>query len=176
MPRRQFWFTLAEAPPFLASLSMHLSFSGSSSSREDAPFVQPQPLTEVPAGPLQAGIAAKGRRRRLDGAVAATATKLLPLVALLDTIQPQVANESVFRTRRKKIQAHLAEVREELLTERPKRFALLHAFQALADVVREETQDISQDEIRQAAKEVVLATLQNAPALINVAHQARLLS
>jgi hypothetical protein len=40
----------------------------------------------------------------------------------------------------------------------------------------EETRDISKDELKQAAKEVVLATLKNAPALLNVAHQARLLT
>lgn len=136
----------------------------------------PQSGDAVSAEAPSPGAAVKSRRQRLDGAVAATATKLLPLVALLDTIQPQLANESVFRTRRRKIQAHLAEVRQELLADRPKRHALLHAFQALADVVREETQDISPDELKQAAREVVLATLQNAPALINVAHQARLLS
>jgi hypothetical protein len=87
-----------------------------------------------------------------------------------------VANESVFRTRRKKIQAHLAVVRAELHAPRPKRQVLTHAFQALTELVREEAHDISKNEVKQAAKEVVLATLQHAPALINVAHQARLLS
>ncbi|GAA4369319.1 hypothetical protein GCM10023185_42860 [Hymenobacter saemangeumensis] len=119
----------------------------------------------------------RGRKRqRLAGAVAGTATKLLPLVALLDAIQPQVANESVFRTRRKKIQAHLAEMYEELREPRPRRQALTHTAQALAELVREEIRDISKDELKQAAKEVVLATLQNAPALISAANQARLLS
>jgi hypothetical protein len=107
--------------------------------------------------------------------VAATATKLLPLVALLDAIQPQVANESVFRTRRKKIRAHFDVVYAELQAERPRHKALAHSLQALTDLVRDETRDISKDELRQAAKEVVLATLKNAPALLNVAHQARLL-
>ncbi|QDA58961.1 hypothetical protein [Hymenobacter jejuensis] len=116
------------------------------------------------------------RRERLSGAAVATASKLLPLVKLLDAIQPHVAHESVFRTRRKKIQAHLALVYTELHSERPKREALTHAFQTLADLVREESRDISKDELKQAAKEVVLATLKNAPALINAAHQARLLS
>ncbi|RYY15326.1 MAG: hypothetical protein EOO36_12900 [Cytophagaceae bacterium] len=120
--------------------------------------------------------AAATRRQRLGGAVASTATKLLPLVALLDAIQPQLAQESVFRTRRKKLKAHLAEAYAELHAERPRRQALTHAFQVLADLVREEAQDISPDEWKQAAKEVVLATLKNAPALINAAHQARLLS
>jgi hypothetical protein len=116
------------------------------------------------------------RRERLQGAVADTATKLLPLLALADALQPQLTQESVFRTRRKKLKAHLAEVYAELHAERPRRQALTHAFQALAELVREEAQDISPDEWKQAAKEVALATLKNAPALINAAHQARLLT
>jgi hypothetical protein len=120
-------------------------------------------LDALPASvPTAASAGDLGRRQRLGGAVAATATRLLPLVALLDAIQPQVTNESVFRTRRKKIRAHFDMVYAEL--------------QALTDLVREETRDISKDEIKQAAKEVALATLKNAPALINVAHQARLLA
>ncbi|MBJ6144439.1 hypothetical protein [Hymenobacter sp. BT559] len=119
---------------------------------------------------------APGRRQRLGGAVVATATKLLPLVALLDAIQPQVANESVFRTKRKKIRAHFDEVYAELQAERPRHKALAHTFQVLTELVREETRDISKDELKQAAKEVVLATLKNAPALLNAAHQARLLA
>lgn len=119
---------------------------------------------------------ALGRRQRLNEAAVATATKLLPLVALLDAIQPQVANESVFRARRKKIRAHFDEVYAELQAERPRHKALAHTLQALTDLVREETRDISKDELKQAAKEVALATLKNAPALLNVAHQARLLA
>jgi hypothetical protein len=115
------------------------------------------------------------RRERLHEAVAGTANKLLPLLALADALQPQLAQESVFRTRRKKLKAHLAEVYAELHAERPRRQALTHAFQALAELVREEAQDISPDEWKQAAKEVALATLKNAPALINTAYQARLL-
>ncbi|MBD2767979.1 hypothetical protein IC235_08745 [Hymenobacter sp. BT664] len=116
------------------------------------------------------------QRHRLSGAVATAAIKLLPLMTLLESIRPQVANESVFRTRRKKIRAHFDLVYEELQVERPRHQALAHAFQALAELVREETRDISRDELKQAAKEVVLATLKNAPALLNAAHQARLLS
>lgn len=116
------------------------------------------------------------RRDRLGGAVALTATKLLPLVALVEAIQPQVTQESVFRTRRKKIRQHWDLAYKELLAERPRRLALTQAFQTLADLVLEETRDINKDELKQAAKEVVLATLKNAPALINAAHQARLLA
>lgn len=141
-------------------------------------FEAPHPanLAPQPTGPRRASLPAGRRRRRLSGAVAVTATKLLPLVALLDTIQPQLVNESVFRARRKKIQAHLALVHEELRAPRPRRQALTHTFQVLVELVREETRDISKDELKQAAKELVLATLQNAPALINAAQQARLLA
>ncbi|MCI1187675.1 hypothetical protein MON38_09600 [Hymenobacter sp. DH14] len=140
---------------------------------------------EAPRGPIgepvviPGGPAASGKRMRrpsLTGAVATTATKLLPLVALLDSIQPSVSKESVFRIRRKKIKQHFTEIYTELHAERPRHEALVHAFQALAELVQEETRDISKDELKQAAKEVVLATLQNAPALLNIAHQARLLA
>lgn len=117
-----------------------------------------------------AAAAANSRRPSLTGAITSTASRLLPLVALLDSIQPSVARESVFRTRRKKIQQHFAEAYAELHADRPRREALVHAFQALAELVQEETRDISKDELKQAAKEVVLATLQNAPALLNIAH------
>lgn len=145
------------------------------------PFVLPQfPGKKQPAvqpGPSasESEAAAARRRERLDEAVVATATKLLPLVTLLDAVQAQAANESVFRTRRKKIQLHLAEAYAELRVPQPRHLVLTHAFQTLAELVREETRDISPDELKQAAKELVLATLKNAPALINVAHQAQLL-
>ena len=143
---------------------------------EDAPVAGPGPDAAPVEEKLLVATVALGRRQRLGGAVAATATKLLPLVALLDAIQPQVANESVFRTKRKKIRAHFDVVYAELQAERPRHKALAHTFQALTELVREETRDISKDEIKQAAKEVALATLKNAPALINAAHQARLLA
>lgn len=117
-----------------------------------------------------------GRRQRLAGAAATTATQLLPLLKLLDTIQPQVCSDSVFHLRRLKIQAHFAEVRQEMRAERPRRQALQFALHALTELVREEARDISRDELQQAAREVVLATLKNAPALLNVANQARLLA
>lgn len=116
------------------------------------------------------------RRQRLNGAVVSGAAKLLPLVALLDKLQPQLAQESVFHLRRKKLQQHLAAARAELRTERPRREALTQAFQTLTELVQEEIRDIHRDEVKQAAREVALATLMNAPALINAAHQARLLS
>ncbi|QIX59732.1 hypothetical protein HER32_00395 [Hymenobacter sp. BT18] len=130
---------------------------------------EPAPAEALPA-------AKPAKRLRLKAAAATTATQLLPLLKLLDTIQPQVASDSVFHLRRLKIQAHFAEVREEIRAERPRRQKLQFTFQALSELVREEARDISRDELQQAAKEVVLATLKNAPALINAAHQARLLA
>ncbi len=128
------------------------------------------PLNNEPAKP------STRHRERLSQAAASTTTRLLPLLALADALQPQLTQESVFRTRRKKLKAHLAAVYAELHAERPRRQALTYAFQALAELVREEAQDISPDEWKQAAKEVALATLKNAPALINTAYQARLLA
>ena len=119
---------------------------------------------------------ANTRLQRLSGAAIATATKLLPLVKLLESIQPHVVNESVFRTRHRKINAQISLACAQLRAEQPKRKALLHIFRTISELVVEETHDISKDELKQAAKEVVLATLKNAPALISAAHQARLLS
>jgi hypothetical protein len=125
----------------------------------------------APATPV-----ASARRQRLDSAVIATAAKLLPLIELLDAIQPQVANDSIFHTRRLRMDAHIKRAYAELRAEKPRRKALLHAFKAIGELVREETQDIGKDELKQAAREVVLATLKNAPGLISAAHQAQLLS
>ena len=119
---------------------------------------------------------ASSRRHRLSGAVITTATRLLPLIELLESIQPHVANESVFRTRHRKLNAQISLAYAQLRAEQPKRKALLHVFKTIGELVIEETHDISKDELKQAAKEVVLATLKNAPALISAAHQARLLS
>ncbi|RSK25225.1 hypothetical protein [Hymenobacter metallilatus] len=135
-------------------------------------ILSPEQRSDTVASP----ITGPGRRQRLAGAAATTATQLLPLFKLLDTIQPQVCSDSVFHLRRLKIQAHFAEVRQELRAERPRRQALQFALHALTELVREEARDISRNELQQAAKEVVLATLKNAPALINVANQARLLA
>ena len=149
--------------------------SATSAHSTDSPGLGAAPPDAEGPGP-RPGAGPRRRRPSLSGAVASTATRLLPLVALLDSIQPSVSKESVFRARRKKIKQHFTEVYAELHAERPRREALVHAFQALAELVQEETRDISKNELKQAAKEVVLATLQNAPALINLAHQARLLA
>lgn len=128
----------------------------------------PPPGAAGPAAP-----AGPGRRNEV---AVTTATKLLPLLRLLETLQPLVANDSVFHTKRVKIQEEMTRAYGELLAEKPRHKALLHAFRTLAELVREEAHDLSKDELKQAAKEVVLATLKNAPGLISAAHNAQLLA
>lgn len=132
----------------------------------------PEDLTATGQPP----VAEADRSHRFDGAITATATKLLPLVKLLETIQPQVTNDSIFHTKRVKIQEEMTRAYGELLAEKPRHKALLHAFKTLSELVREEAHDLSKDELKQAARELVLATLKNAPQLISAAHQARLLA
>lgn len=139
-------------------------------------FPTPAPAPDATTVAAAPAVSTGASPRRLDRAVGATAVKLLPLVKLLQTIQPQVAQESVFHVRRLKIQEHIAVAFTELKAERPRRRVLTHSFQAITDLVREETRDISKDELKQATKELVLATLKNAPTLIGIANQARLLS
>ncbi|UYZ59678.1 hypothetical protein [Hymenobacter latericus] len=135
-------------------------------------------LQSVPEpGPVLAAPAdAAPHPDRLNRAMISGACKLLPLVTLLNSVQRQLAQESVFHIRRKNMQAHVAEALAELRTERPRRQALSQAVQTLTELVQEEIRDIHRDEVKQAAKEVALATLKNAPALIKAAQQARLLS
>ena len=127
-------------------------------------------------GPASTIVAVAPRPRRLDGALVSTASRLLPLVELLDSLQPYVVNESVFRVRRRHIIAQIKVARAQLKAEKPQRQVLLRAFQTLGELVAHEARDISRDEVKQAAREVVLATLRNAPNLISAAHQARQLS
>ena len=135
------------------------------------------PVSSPQTSPQSAERPAKGRRReRLGGAVVSTATKLLPLVELLETIQPHVANESIFHTKRVKINAQIAVVYVQLKSERPKRKALIHAFKTMGDVIREESRELDRDDVKDATKEFVVATIKNAPGLIGAAHQAGLLS
>ena len=131
-------------------------------------------VAELPAS--QPEIAAPRHHGRLDGAMVSTASRLLPLVELLDSLQPYVVNESVFRIRRRKIIAQIRLAQAQLKAEKPQRQALLHAFQTMGELVAHEIRDISRDEVKRPAREVVLATLRNAPALINAAHQARQIS
>jgi hypothetical protein len=134
------------------------------------------PTPAVSGCPAPAANEPTGRSHRFNEAAVATAAKLLPLVKLLETIQPQVANDSIFHTKRVKIQEEMTRAYGELLAEKPRHKALLHAFKTLSELVREEAHDLSKDELKQAARELVLATLKNAPQLISAAHQARLLA
>ena len=63
-----------------------------------------------------------------------------------------------------------------LQAEHPRHRGLAHALQGLADLLRDEARDISPEEWQRAARELALATLKNAPGLISVAQQARLLA
>ena len=142
---------------------------------------QPFGLTDADNAASNGGASAvasavASRPRRLDGALVSTASRLLPLVELLDSLPPYVANESVFRIRRRRIIAQIRLAQAQLKAEKPQRQALLHAFQTMGELVAHEVRDISRDEVKQAAREVVLATLRNAPGLISAAHQARQLS
>ena len=132
---------------------------------------EPQPADARPEHPRD-----PGRHPRLNEAAVATAAKLLPLVKLLEAMQPLVANDSVFHLRRLKMKEEMARAYAELRAEKPRRRALLHVFKIMTELVAEETRDISKDELKQAAREVALATLRHAPQLISAAHNARLLS
>lgn len=116
------------------------------------------------------------KRDRLSGTIVSTATKLLPLLELIERIKPHVANDSVFSSRRDKIRAQLAIVQAQLHSDQPKRQAISHAFMLMAEFVQEESKEVSRDEVKESAKRFVLATLKNAPSIISAAHQSGLLS
>ncbi|RPD45290.1 hypothetical protein DNI29_18055 [Hymenobacter sediminis] len=114
-----------------------------------------------------------GKRDKL---LNSTATRLVPLVELLDRIMPHVGHSTVFSTRRHKIDAQIALAYEQLRSNQPKRQALTEAFHNLSEFVLAETREVSKDEVKESAKRFVLATLKNAPNLISAAKQAGLLS
>ncbi|MBX0290598.1 hypothetical protein K3G63_09130 [Hymenobacter sp. HSC-4F20] len=134
------------------------------------------PAARLPAaaGAPDATPAATASKR--DKLLVSTATRLLPLLELLERIKPHVGNNTVFSSRREKIDAQIALVYEQLKSDQPKRQALTDAFKTLSDFVLEETHEISKDEVKESAKRFVLATLKNAPNLISAAKQAGLLS
>ena len=135
--------------------------------------VEPTSAASAPVAPAQGIRAALRRHPRPDGKTVAAATKLLPLMQLLETIQVHMADDSIFHLKRVKIQEQMTRAYGELLAEKPRHQALLLAFKTLRELVKEETRD--KDERKQAAKELVMATLKNAPKLISAARQARLL-
>lgn len=125
----------------------------------------------------QPAIGPKRRKRdRLSGTVVSAATKLLPLVELLERIRPHVENDSVFSSRRDKIRAQMVLVQEQLKSDQPKRQALVEAFKTMSEFVLEESKEVSKDEVKESTKRFVMATIKNAPSLISAAQQAGLLS
>ncbi|NML63815.1 hypothetical protein HHL22_01225 [Hymenobacter sp. RP-2-7] len=125
--------------------------------------------------------AVRQRRQRLDGAVAESAARLLPLVAIVAALQSPPIQESVFRTWRKKLRAHWDTAYAALQAAPcgpagPGHHALAHALHTLAELLRDEARDISPEEWQRAAKELTLATLKNAPGLISAVQQAQRLA
>ncbi|QJX47429.1 hypothetical protein HMJ29_10965 [Hymenobacter taeanensis] len=117
-----------------------------------------------------------GKRDKLAVKLVYTASKLQPLVELLDRIQPHLENDSIFSSRREKIKAQVAIVHAQLRSDRPRRQAVVEAFHTMSEFVREESREITRDEAKESAKRFVVATLKNAPSLISAASQAGLLS
>ncbi|MFD2787463.1 hypothetical protein [Hymenobacter rubripertinctus] len=116
------------------------------------------------------------KRDKLADSVVLTATRLRPLLELVERIRPHVGHDSVFSSRREKIREQLALVQEQLRAERPKHEALRDAFHALSEFVREEAGEVSKDEVKESGKRFVAATLKNVPQLISAANKAGLLS
>lgn len=78
-------------------------------------------MRPVESAPLGEERKMKRQHLHLTNVMAAPATRLLPLLAVLDAVQAQANAESVFRTRRQKIQLHMAVAYAELRAERPRR-------------------------------------------------------
>ncbi|GGG35838.1 hypothetical protein [Hymenobacter glacieicola] len=142
----------------------------------------PAPSGQYPATPAEALLplasppAAATPVAKRDKLLVSAATRLVPLVELLDRIKPHVGHNTVFSTRRHKIDAQIALAYEHLRADQPKRQALTEAFKTLSEFVLEETREVSKDEVKESAKRFVLATLKNAPNLISAAKQSGLLS
>ena len=116
------------------------------------------------------------RRDKLNGTLVSTAARLLPLLELVERIRPHMDNDSVFTSRREKMNAQLAIIQEQLKSDRPRRETLVQAFKTLSDFVREESHEVSKDEVKESAKRFVLVALKTAPDLIRAAHTAGLFS
>lgn len=133
------------------------------------------------AQPEEALLAARLRKRDrllnpLVGTAATTATKLLPLVELVERIRPHMENDSVFTSRRDKLRAQLAIIQHELHADKPRHEAVAQSFKLLAEFVREESREVSRDEVKESAKRFVRVALKTAPELIRAAHTAGLFS
>ncbi|MCB2407316.1 hypothetical protein [Hymenobacter lucidus] len=116
------------------------------------------------------------RRDKLNGTLVSTAARLLPLLELVERIRPHMDNDSVFTSRREKMNAQLAIIQEQLKSDRPRRETLVQAFKTLSEFVREESHEVSKDEVKESAKRFVLVALKTAPDLIRAAHTAGLFS
>ncbi|PJJ60602.1 hypothetical protein [Hymenobacter chitinivorans] len=136
----------------------------------------------TPAAPLHGALTAVRPRKRdrlLDPLVttaATTATKLRPLVELVERVRPHLENDSVFTSRRDKLRAQLAVVHQELHAAKPRHEAIAQSFKLLAEFVRDESREVSKDEVKESAKRFVLVALKTAPDLIRAAHTAGLFS
>ncbi|UOQ51870.1 hypothetical protein [Hymenobacter cellulosivorans] len=138
-------------------------------------------LDTAGAPPEEALLAERLRKRDrlmnpLVATAATTATKLLPLVELVERIRPHMENDSVFTSRRDKLRAQLAIVQQELHADKPRHEAIAHSFKLLAEFVREESREVSKDEVKESAKRFVHVALKTAPELIRAAHTAGLFS
>jgi hypothetical protein len=140
------------------------------SAREQANAAFLAPVAD-PASPVKAG-----KRDRLTGKLATTATRLLPLLELIERIRPHMENDSVFTSRREKINAQLAIVQQQLKADQPKREAIAQAFKTMGEFVLEESREVSKDEVKESAKRFVLVAIKTAPDLIRAAHTAGVFS
>lgn len=135
-------------------------------------------VDRAPEAPTPA--AKLGKREKLSNTLVAgaatTATKLMPLLELVEKIRPHVENDSVFTSRREKMKAQLTLIQGQLKSERPRREAVVHAFQTLGEFVVEESREVSKDEVKESAKRFVLLALKTAPDLLRAAHTAGLFS
>ncbi|UOQ71103.1 hypothetical protein [Hymenobacter cellulosilyticus] len=122
---------------------------------------------------------ARKRDRLMDPLVitaATTAVKLQPLLELVERIRPHMEHDSVFTSRRDKLRAQLSIIQEQLHADQPRHEAVAHSFKLLAEFVREESREVSKDEVKESAKRFVLVALKTAPDLIRAAHTAGLFS
>jgi hypothetical protein len=116
------------------------------------------------------------KRDKLTGQLISTATKLVPLLELVERIRPHMTNDSVFTSRREKMHAQLVLIQQQLKADQPKHEALVLAFKTLGEFVVEESREVSKDEVKESAKRLVLVALKTAPDLIRAAHTAGLFS
>ncbi|MCB2377153.1 hypothetical protein LGH70_06140 [Hymenobacter sp. BT635] len=136
---------------------------------------------QVDISPAAAPVSVRmGRREKLSSTLVAgaatTATKLMPLLELVERIRPHLENDSVFSSRREKMKAQVLIIQGQLKADQPRREALTQAFKTLGEFVVEESREVSKDEVKESAKRLVLVALKTAPDLLRAAHTAGLFS